>query len=112
MGSLKFIFTCLKFIIKSDNQEIKKSSPVKKSRSHSGVVMSSLPNCIICYEEFPDQSALSALPCGHIFHYTCIADWSEQCEEMGSSRTCPSCMTRFEMSAARGIFSFEDEAEV
>ena len=82
-----------------------------------GSVLAALPNCIICYEAFPDWNALSALACGHIFHYKCIADWAEQCEEKGNSSTCPSCLTRFEMSEARGIvrrlfFTFEDESEV
>ena len=79
--------------------------------------MAALPNCIICLSAFPDWNALSALACGHVFHYTCIADWGRQCEEKGNPSSCPSCMTRFETSDARGIvrrlyFTFEDETEV
>jgi hypothetical protein len=46
--------------------------------------MSSMPNCIICYDSFYDWSLLSALACGHTFHYTCITGWGRQCMEVDS----------------------------
>jgi len=45
--------------------------------------------CSICFDEFEetegDHSDLARLPCSHVFHYHCIAQWLER------SRTCPLC---------------------
>jgi len=41
--------------------------------------------CIICREEMTDPSATKKLPCGHIFHRTCLRSWFQR------QQTCPTC---------------------
>lgn len=35
------------------------------------------PNCSICMEKFEDNSIVSKLECGHIFHHKCIQEWGK-----------------------------------
>ena len=41
--------------------------------------------CIICYDEFCNDSTIYELVCNHIFHKKCILEWSRY------SRLCPIC---------------------
>lgn len=60
--------------------------------------MSSLGSCAICCCSFrPDK--ISALPCGHTFHYDCVLQWVK------TSKTCPSCRVRcLERSVIKTLF--------
>ena len=35
------------------------------------------PDCSICMEKFEDNSIISKLECGHIFHHKCIQEWGK-----------------------------------
>ncbi|ESO03104.1 hypothetical protein HELRODRAFT_153611, partial [Helobdella robusta] len=41
--------------------------------------------CLVCFEDFTENSVVTQLSCKHVFHYRCIATWLE----MKSS--CPLC---------------------
>lgn len=43
--------------------------------------------CSICREEFVIGGSKRKLPCGHTYHYQCIAEW----EFRSGSRKCPIC---------------------
>ncbi|XP_060533668.1 E3 ubiquitin-protein ligase TRAIP-like isoform X2 [Cylas formicarius] len=45
-------------------------------------------NCVICSDLFTPNSETSVTPCGHIFHYHCLAHWMER------SKTCPQCRNK------------------
>ncbi|WKX96501.1 hypothetical protein Q1695_012719 [Nippostrongylus brasiliensis] len=45
--------------------------------------------CVICTSMFSSNN-ISALPCGHTFHFACISKWVER------SKTCPICRVRTE----------------
>lgn len=47
--------------------------------------------CIICFEDF-NNSLVSTLKCGHIFHYGCIYEWTT------NKNTCPLCRMPVEMT--------------
>ena len=42
-------------------------------------------HCSICQESFRDGSYMSALLCGHVFHYECIQSW------FNNKSNCPHC---------------------
>ena len=43
-------------------------------------------NCVICYNDFGDDSFLTDLPkCHHIYHYKCISEWFKV------NSKCPMC---------------------
>ncbi|KAL7939927.1 hypothetical protein V8C42DRAFT_163735 [Trichoderma barbatum] len=44
------------------------------------------PNCSICTEMFEEGIRLRSLPCGHLFHPTCVDPWL-----LERSVTCPLC---------------------
>jgi Ring finger domain len=44
-----------------------------------------LPHCSICLGEYEDGEALVQLPCGHLYHDSCIASWT------ASHTKCPLC---------------------
>ena len=44
--------------------------------------------CVCCLEEFDAQDMVSLLPCGHIFHETCHADWHALKK---ATHACPIC---------------------
>ena len=50
-----------------------------------------ISNCSICLGDLLIKEELSALSCGHIYHYKCISTWLENKKE------CPKC--RFKLKA-------------
>ncbi|XP_018016878.1 uncharacterized protein LOC108673542 [Hyalella azteca] len=52
-------------------------------------------SCIICEEVFLPNIEVSATPCGHIFHTTCVAQWFER------SKSCPKCRFSGKMKLLR-----------
>ncbi|KAL2196957.1 hypothetical protein P885DRAFT_23128, partial [Corynascus similis CBS 632.67] len=54
----------------------------------------------ICLEPFQDQSLVRTLPCHHLFHAECIANWFLKHHD-----TCPICMAHY----ATGTSSREPE---
>ncbi|KAF0695384.1 Aste57867_13818 [Aphanomyces stellatus] len=42
-------------------------------------------DCAICLDDYVEDPAATALPCGHAFHDTCLAAW------MAKQQTCPMC---------------------
>jgi len=46
--------------------------------------------CLVCLEEWQDDSDCRVLSCKHVFHTSCIDHWIEH-----SSNTCPLCMCNF-----------------
>ena len=72
----------------------------------------SSPSCIICYDDLDGSEDISALHCGHVFHYRCIKDWGKSC---GSRRSayCPTCKRKIEWLAPRGtVFKLYLEFDV
>lgn len=49
------------------------------------------PNCIICIADIEMKAKTLLIPCGHMFHESCIKEWLEK------HNTCPVC--RFELPA-------------
>ncbi|KAL3849266.1 hypothetical protein ACJIZ3_011148 [Penstemon smallii] len=48
-----------------------------------------IESCSICLEEFSNGCKATCMPCSHLFHNSCIAEW------LRTSHYCPLC--RFEM---------------
>jgi hypothetical protein len=57
-----------------------------------------LRECPICYDALGDPSRVSALPCFHVFHTKCIAEWCERAE--GLHDTCPMCREAVPMAVS------------
>ena len=58
----------------------------KLERMNSDCVGALDEGCSICFDDFEEtDSDWARLPCSHVFHYHCIAQWLER------SRTCPLC---------------------
>ncbi|XP_018020167.2 E3 ubiquitin-protein ligase TRAIP [Hyalella azteca] len=55
--------------------------------------------CVICDEVFMPNIEVSATPCGHIFHTTCVSQWFER------SATCPQCRFSGKMELLRLYFA-------
>ena len=47
-------------------------------------------SCPICLDEFRRSSYVTFLPCYHVFHYTCLANWLQRKSE------CPVCRTVYQ----------------
>ena len=63
-------------------------------------------SCSICLERLrdaPDEEndTISACACGHVFHTTCIAQWSRSCRGRNQPITCPTCKARQDRPAQR-----------
>lgn len=50
--------------------------------------------CAICIADFEKEDEVKVLPCGHVFHSSCIDPWGEQ------SSLCPLCKTEVENKVA------------
>lgn len=50
--------------------------------------------CSICLEEMEEGSQIVKLPCGHLFHKTCVSKWLRT-----GSQTCPLCKEQFRVDA-------------
>ena len=71
--------TIMKYNIYSDllnTQEYENLSREEKNHNKS---------CIICFEEYMDESVVSKLECKHIFHTKCLSTWIEK------NQSCPLC---------------------
>jgi len=54
--------------------------------------------CSICSDIFSSQLDISATPCGHVFHASCLNTWFNSCRPR-SSGTCPQCRHTFPVSS-------------
>ncbi|PIA15900.1 hypothetical protein COEREDRAFT_81623 [Coemansia reversa NRRL 1564] len=50
-----------------------------------------VPTCVVCLEEYMVKEAVCVLPCGHIFHDTCILQWLLRSKP--KFHDCPICKT-------------------
>ncbi|XP_019165526.1 PREDICTED: probable E3 ubiquitin-protein ligase RHY1A [Ipomoea nil] len=69
-------------------KEALESLPVKIFRNldyTSEAVPSIVRECSICLEAFLDGDKLISLPCGHMFHKSCLVPWVQTCGD------CPNC---------------------
>ena len=41
--------------------------------------------CMVCLEDFALSASCRRLPCGHVFHQSCIDEWLKRCTD------CPIC---------------------
>lgn len=41
--------------------------------------------CMVCLEDFQLSTCCRRLPCGHVFHQSCIDEWLKRCTD------CPIC---------------------
>lgn len=65
-------------------------------------------NCVICSDLFDEINSISAAPCGHVYHASCLSMWVSQ-----SSRTCPQCRSRTDMkSILKLYFNFLPKSSV
>ena len=72
------------------------------------------PGCTICLDEFDDSNQVSALDCGHIYHFTCIKKWLRECTGKNQLAGCPTCNKTIHWFPAHGtafkvFFHFFDE---
>jgi hypothetical protein len=61
-------------------------------------------NCSICLDEFLAESQLYAIPCKHLFHKECLADW------VAENYKCPVC--RGEIAKYKVDFAEQDEEPI
>ena len=52
--------------------------------------------CVVCQENLPPKSKAKKMPCGHLFHETCLYEWLKK------NNTCPMC--RHEIPKAESFF--------
>jgi hypothetical protein len=62
-----------------------------------------LRECPICYDALGDSKDVSALPCFHVFHTNCIAEWCERAA--GLHDTCPLCRTAVPIAVSSSFHS-------
>jgi len=70
-------------------------SPAHSARAKDGDV------CHFCLDAFEPQSQVAVLPCGHVFHETCIAAWSLVSSR--NARACPVCRDRYDRPRVLGV---------
>lgn len=56
-------------------------------------------NCVICSDLFDEINSISAAPCGHVYHASCLSMWVSQ-----SSRTCPQCRSRTDLKSILKLY--------
>ncbi|XP_055927993.1 E3 ubiquitin-protein ligase TRAIP-like [Argiope bruennichi] len=66
-------------------------------------------NCSICHEPFQPEIAMVTTLCGHIFHFSCISNWLEQCGVNGS---CPECRRKVDKRSLITLFFNWDDNNV
>ena len=76
-----------------------------------------LPGCTICFEDFDESNQVSALDCGHIYHFSCIRNWLRECSSRRKTAGCPSCKKRINWFPAKGtafkvFFHFSESDEM
>lgn len=59
--------------------------------------------CSICLNNVRKTRSTRELPCGHIFHGSCIARWKEQ-----GKNTCPICRKLFDVSTFKVSVKIEN----
>ena len=59
-----------------------------------GIDVLSDGTCLCCLEDFEPRSKVAVLPCGHVYHEECIAQWSVSFA-MVAAASCPSCRGRY-----------------
>ena len=84
-------FRCI-FMRKGETAaEWARSAPLSTIRQVEAVPQKT---CLCCLEDFLPKSQVAVLPCGHVYHETCIASWSFSTAAAAAS--CPSCRVRYE----------------
>jgi len=69
---------CLKSVVLSEGVTCANSRPVGASAAPSSFVQDftndeDLTDCLICLEPFDEEQFVTILPCGHMFHHSCIS---------------------------------------
>ena len=59
--------------------------------------------CAICLESFGNSCEIATIPCGHVFHETCIKKWHSAHKE------CSQCRTKCKSEEILRIFISETE---
>jgi len=59
--------------------------------------------CYCCLDGFDPQCQVALLPCGHVFHETCIATWC-LCNTPNAN-TCPVCRGKYDLSDKTAAFA-------
>lgn len=54
------------------------------SEKSTSIVETAMSTCAICTDEFVKNQLVRILPCGHLFHQSCVDEWLVR-----RSRTCP-----------------------
>ncbi|CAL1542865.1 unnamed protein product [Lymnaea stagnalis] len=74
--------------VKSASDSTDESSEISASSSTYGFPVGYMEThqCVICLDEFTPSAMLCGLPCGHVFHETCIIAWLNR-----EKHFCPMC---------------------
>ena len=51
--------------------------------------------CLCCLEDFQPRSQVAVLPCGHVYHASCIIRWSSS--RVTFAAQCPGCRLRYDV---------------
>jgi len=60
--------------------------------------------CVICMEKFNVGETATRIPCGHLFHTSCIKEW------LGRSNQCPTC--RYELPTDNATYEAQRQARM
>lgn len=63
--------------------------------------------CSICLEAYTDAARPAALPCGHVFHVACVADWLGHRPPGAAPVGCPLCKASASASSVRPLYPSE-----
>jgi len=56
-----------------------------KTSDNENVIDTTIPQCVVCLEEFADEDDITILPCCHQYHASCIRQW------LLNRNNCPCC---------------------
>lgn len=61
-----------------------------KKQKFDGFGLEELGDCSVCYDELNGEKEVTRIPCGHVYHHSCIVNWLEM------SNSCPLCRSKLE----------------
>ena len=86
-----------KEVIEEHNKNI--IEEMTKSTQYQKLSQGEKNTCMICLEEFNAESLVVKLPCGHLFHSTCLKKWFLNTKK---ELKCPNC--NFQLTKIKGGF--------